>query len=166
MKIAVSDTNIFIDLIKTDLLSNLFKIGAGIHTTEEVVNELLDHQQDILLPYIENGDLIISQLSSDDIKLIESLPIPRGLSVVDAGLFLFAKTRGNCVILTNDQLLRNTGQQYHIEVHGTLWLMDLFLDKDLATGSELTGALNLLMKGFHRLPEIECRIRLTKWSEK
>ena len=164
MKIAVTDTNIFIDLIKTNLLINLFKIGVSITTTVEVVNELLEYQQAVLSPFIESGNLIVSNFSADDIRLIERWPIPRGLSVVDAGLFLFAKTGGNYLILTNDQLLRNTCQHYHIEVHGMLWLMDLFFEKRLSTGLELCEALNLLMKGFHRLPVLECKNRLIKWS--
>lgn len=164
MKIAVTDTNIFIDLIKTNLLINLFKIGVSITTTVEVINELLEYQQAVLSPFIESGNLIVSDFSADDIRLIERWPIPRGLSVVDAGLFLFAKTGGNYLILTNDQLLRNTCQHYHIEVHGMLWLMDLFFEKRLSTGLELCEALNLLMKGFHRLPVLECKNRLIKWS--
>jgi len=164
MKIAVTDTNIFIDLIKTNLLVNLFKIGVSITTTKEVINELLDNQQSVLSPFIESGDLIVSSFSADDIRLIESWPIPRGLSMVDAGLFLFAKTGEDYLILTNDQLLRSTCQHFHIEVHGVLWLMDLFFNQGLSTGPELFEALSLLMKGFHRLPIFECKIRLTKWS--
>lgn len=164
MRIAVVDTNIFIDLIKTNLLPNLFKIGVSISTTEEVVNELLDHQQVVLSPYIKSDNQLISKLSADDIRLIESWPIPRGLSLVDAGLLLFAKTGEDYLILTNDQLLRSTCQHYHIEVHGILWLMDLFFDQGLSTGLELCEALSLLMKGFHRLPVLECGIRLTEWS--
>lgn len=164
MKIAVTDTSIFIDLIKTNLLINLFKIGVSITTTEEVINELLDYQQAVLSPFIESGNLIVSNFSADDIRLIERWPIPRGLSVVDAGLFLFAKTDGNYLILTNDQLLRSTCQHYHIEVHGMLWLMDLFFENGLSTGLELCEALSLLMKGFHRLPVLECKNRLIKWS--
>lgn len=164
MKIAVTDTNIFIDLIKTNLLINLFKIGVSITTTEEVINELLDYQQAVLSPFIESGNLIVSNFSADDIGPIERWPIPRGLSVVDVDLFLFAKTGGNYLILTNDQLLRSTCQHYHIEAHGMLWLMDLFFENGLSTGLELCEALSLLMKGFHRLPVLECKNRLIKWS--
>jgi len=164
MRIAVTDTNIFIDLIKTNLLINLFKIGVSITTTEEVINELLEYQQAVLSPFIESGNLIVSSFSADDIRLIESWPIPRGLSVVDTGLFLFAKTGEDYLILTNDQLLRSTCQHYQIEVHGRLWVMDLFFEQGLSTELELCEALSVLMKGFHRLPFIECKIRLTKWS--
>jgi predicted nucleic acid-binding protein len=59
MRIAVIDTNIFIDLIKTELLPKLFETEFLIHTTAEVVNELLDHQQRALVDFIRDKKLIV-----------------------------------------------------------------------------------------------------------
>ena len=43
--IVVSDTNIFIDLVKLDLLADFFLLPWDIHTTDFVISELTDHEQ-------------------------------------------------------------------------------------------------------------------------
>jgi hypothetical protein len=40
MKIAVTDANIFIDLIKLQMLALLFRLGLEIITTQEIVDRL------------------------------------------------------------------------------------------------------------------------------
>jgi hypothetical protein len=40
MTVAVTDANIFIDLIKLDLIKYLFNINLTIHTTREVFDQL------------------------------------------------------------------------------------------------------------------------------
>ena len=45
MKLAVTDANIFIDLIQLGLLDLLFKVDLQIYTTHEVVQELNSTQQ-------------------------------------------------------------------------------------------------------------------------
>lgn len=48
MKIAISDANIFIDLIAIDLIDQFFKLPLDLHTTDLVINEL-DHLEQMLL---------------------------------------------------------------------------------------------------------------------
>jgi hypothetical protein len=63
MIIVVNDANILIDLVQLDLLSNFFELEFKFHTTDLVLNELHKHQQDKLLPYIEDQVLIVMELS-------------------------------------------------------------------------------------------------------
>lgn len=39
MKLAVTDANIFIDLIKLQLLDYLFQLGVEIYSTREIIDE-------------------------------------------------------------------------------------------------------------------------------
>jgi uncharacterized protein Smg (DUF494 family) len=59
MKIAITDANVFIDLLEADLIAFLFEIGYEIHTTLEVLNELFDEQQSTLHPFVNNGRLTL-----------------------------------------------------------------------------------------------------------
>jgi len=165
MRIAVIDTNIFIDLIKTGLLQKLFETEFLIHTTAEVVNELLDHQQQALIDFIRDKNLIVSSLSSAEITALELKGIPAGLSPVDMGIFFYAKSQENYLVLSNDNLLRKVCLAHQIEVHGILWLMDLFLENKLCKKTTLYTSLQSLLRGFNRLPANECKKRLIEWQE-
>jgi len=52
MKIAVTDANIFIDLIKLQLLGHLFNIDLEIYTTREVIDQLNDAQYEKVEPLV------------------------------------------------------------------------------------------------------------------
>jgi hypothetical protein len=54
MKLAVTDANIFIDLIKLQMLALLFNIDMEIHTTGEIVDQLNDQQLVHLTEFIVN----------------------------------------------------------------------------------------------------------------
>ncbi|NCU05114.1 MAG: hypothetical protein GXC73_14130, partial [Chitinophagaceae bacterium] len=53
MKIAITDANIFIDLIRLQMLHFLFKIELEITTTLEVFEELHEWQQKELQQFID-----------------------------------------------------------------------------------------------------------------
>jgi hypothetical protein len=61
MKIAITDTNIFIDLVYCKLLYKLFGIGVKIHSTINVVDELSE-QQAMLTKFIKKKELRIQQI--------------------------------------------------------------------------------------------------------
>lgn len=50
MKIAVTDANIFIDLIEIEIFHFLFELGLEIHTTKAVYDQLIPEQQAIVEP--------------------------------------------------------------------------------------------------------------------
>ncbi len=63
----VSDTNIFIDLIETDLLDELFKLPWEIHTTDFVLGELKDaEQKKELETYVSKKVLKVKRYKGDE----------------------------------------------------------------------------------------------------
>lgn len=66
-KIVVSDTNIFIDLISVDLLTDFFKLPWEIHTTDMIIHELLiAEQQEAIRVFEEEGRLLVKKHSSKE----------------------------------------------------------------------------------------------------
>lgn len=62
-KIVVSDTNIFIDLISVDLLTDFFKLPWEIHTTDMIIHELLiAEQQEAIRVFEEEGRLLVKSI--------------------------------------------------------------------------------------------------------
>ena len=73
MKVIVNDANILIDLVDLKLLPHFFQIECEFHTTELILEELLEEQKEALLPYIETGKLIIDLIREEDMGEIYTI---------------------------------------------------------------------------------------------
>lgn len=165
MKIAITDANIFIDLIEANLLDFLFEIDYKIHTTLEVLNELFEEQEKAVRSFVASKQLYVKVFSPSELTQLYNESFPRGLSIVDQGLIFYAVTNTDYLILSNDGLLRKTVKQRQVEVHGSLWVLDCLHEKKLVSNQRLCKALNHLQKGgFRRLPLKEIELRLSSWS--
>ena len=70
-KIVVSDTNIFIDLVKSDLLDNFFSLPWDIHTTDFVISELeIPEQKAAVMTFIKQKKLTIGKLDAEEVGLL------------------------------------------------------------------------------------------------
>jgi rRNA-processing protein FCF1 len=159
MTIAITDANIFIDLIYVELLDNLFGIEMDIHTTLNVIDELKDSQQELLSPYTASKQLTVH--TSDDFELPKAIQNNRRLSPSDKSVFGVAVAL-DAMILTGDGLIRKTATK-KIETHGTLWLLDRFLEKGLITKGRAAQQLKHLQGYNKRLPPGECDHRISNW---
>jgi hypothetical protein len=74
VRIVVNDANILIDLVELELLPHFFNLEFEFQTTDLVLDELLDTQLSMLMPYIDQGSLIVEPMTDEDIieiKLVE-----------------------------------------------------------------------------------------------
>ena len=163
MDIAVTDANIFIDLIYLDLHHILPKIDLKIYTTHEVLGELYDEQQEALQLLISAGDLIVYNFSGDERDALEIFFISRKISPVDHSVIFLAEKMG-ATLLTGDEPVRKTCLERNLKAHGILWLFDLFFDNQLLTPISCAENLEKLMKKNSRLPRMECHSRLDRWK--
>jgi hypothetical protein len=61
MQIIVNDTNIFIDLIHTELIDLFFQLPVEVHTTDFIIWEIEDEEQEVIVQeLIESGKLIVA----------------------------------------------------------------------------------------------------------
>ena len=165
MKVAVTDANIFIDLIFLDLIDHLFKLDVELYTTYEVVEELNESQQKIVKHYQSNNRLGV--LITEEIELITQLPkfIPTNkLSFADLTVFHFAM-KMNTGILTGDSLLRKISEKQGLDVHGIIWVFDKMVEFELISAIKAAGKLESLLNFNKRLPVHECQVRIKKWKK-
>ena len=165
MKVAVTDANIFIDLIFLDLIDHLFKLDVELYTTREVVEELNESQQKIVRHYQSNNRLGV--LIIEEIELISQLPkhIPiNKLSFADLTVFHFA-TKMNVGILTGDSFLRKISEKQGLHVHGIIWVFDKMIELELISTINAASKLEDLLNFNKRLPVHECHIRIKKWKK-
>src|ERR1043165_5562381 len=105
MKIAVTDANIFIDLIKLQWLGYLFCINIEVYTTREVIDELIDSQLESVEAFIESNQLILYSFSSEELAEIGEMTAPSSLSAPDKSVVFLARHL-DAEVLSGDNPLR------------------------------------------------------------
>src|SRR5450432_2405569 len=165
MKIAVTDANIFIDLIKLQMLGYLFNIDVEIYTTREVADQLNDSQFEKVDSFIQAKLLVIYNFSSDEINEIFEIEMPRALEFPDKTVIYLA-TKINAEVLTGDGPLRKFAAKSQLTVRGIIWLFDMFLTKKLITPSIAIERMEHLLSFNDRLPKTECEGKIRQWMEK
>jgi hypothetical protein len=164
MKLAVTDANIFIDLIKLQMLALLFSIDMEIHTTKEFVDQLNDEQLVNLNEFIKSKNLQVHYLSAVQLQEVHELAAPRALEIADKSV-AWLSMKLAATVLTGDGPLRKFCQAKHLEVRGIIWLFDITIDKGLLNPLSAAEKMESLLRFNSRLPKDECSHRILKWAK-
>lgn len=161
MKLVVQDANILIDLLSGNVLDAFFRLGWSVHTT----NAVLDEVKAPLGKVVKSGHLQVVHLSGDEIGAIAILlhQLPKRISFEDCSLLDLA-SRMQALLLTGDANLRHCAEQRHIDVRGTLWLLDQMIESNVLPKKRAAAALTLMIRAGRRLPIAERDARLTAWK--
>jgi predicted nucleic acid-binding protein len=164
MILLVNDANIFIVLLKIDLLEPFFQLPYEFHVTDFVVSEVQEDNRDQFTACIETGQLVKKGFNYQELMEIQLLGLShKGLSIQDCScLFHAQKISGR--LLTGDAALRRCAQQIQVPVHGLLWVFDQLVDQNIITKGRAYDKLSLLLEINPRLPRGESQKRLTKWK--
>ena len=95
--VVVSDTNIFIDLVKLNLLGDLFALPWDVRTTDFVISELTDSEQKAAVTaFIKRNKLIIGKLKADEVGEVVRRSRETGgkISIADCSVCFYAKKNG------------------------------------------------------------------------
>jgi len=164
MRICISDTNIFIDLINIDLLDAFLELPYEIQTTDFVLLELNDEQLNTIQTKIDLDKIAVNSADEKEIEEIVNLQKTRpSLSIEDFSVYFFAK-KNNATILTGDKTFRAFAEQKKIEVNGILWIFDEIEKSILKERNVLADRLEKLTTINTRLPKDECEKRIKLWK--
>jgi predicted nucleic acid-binding protein len=164
MKVAITDANIFIDLVKLQLLGYLFSIELEIYVTSEVVEQLNADQFEKVDSFIQAKALIVYYFTAAEIADIDALKVAKGLEVADKSVLYLAK-KIQAKVLSGDALLRKVCLKNGLEVMGIIWLFDAFVKHGLINYFTAIEKMKMLVSFNNRLPMDECEIRIKKWSQ-
>lgn len=164
MKIAITDANIFIDLIKLRILQHLFAVELEIYTTIEILNELKSGQRSLVDEFIHVGKLRLYSFSAEEWSEILQMKTPRSLTKEDSTIVYLAK-KLEVMVLSGDNPLRKFCSNNSLEVKGILWLFDQFLLFNLINKNEAVLLLTNLLSFNNRLPLPDCEHRLKEWKK-
>lgn len=163
MKLAVTDANIFIDLVKLRMLGFLSDIDLEIFTTQEVIDQLNSLQAEHVFLFVQSKDLSVYNFSEKEIIEIAQLNAPRALEFTDKTVVYLAK-KIDAIVLTGDAPLRKFCTANSLTVRGILWVFDTCLQKEKFTHAIAIEKLKLLLSFNDRLPKEECLKRIETWE--
>lgn len=169
MRIAITDACIFIDLIECDIIQEFFNLKLELHTSREILEELYEHQQQILKAYESGNKLVVHTLTVKDYEQLEALNAPKALSDADKTVLYLAHSL-DAMILSADKPVRNFSKKKEIEYHGMLWIFEKIIEDELITPRIVSEKLSVMVarnRIYYGNPELmnEVEKRIKKWSK-
>ncbi|MCU7836720.1 MAG: DUF3368 domain-containing protein [gamma proteobacterium symbiont of Taylorina sp.] len=148
MDTIISDSNIFIDMIEGELSEEMFQLPYGVTTPYLLYEEELSHEYSYL---IDHG-LVLSELDGNDMNRVYELSQGiKSVSIYDCMALRDAEKR-ECLLLTGDQKLKELALTQHIEVKGTIWLIEQLLINNIISVEKAEDAYNKMRETDRRLP--------------
>jgi predicted nucleic acid-binding protein len=153
MKIIVTDTNVFIDLIQSNALDAFFECSFEVCTTDLVLFEIRSpNQRPHLDKHVLSGRLKVLELSEEEIAEAAAMQTQCNLKrITDKSVLLKAIQMQAC-LLTGDGDLRKEGQRAGLDVRGSLWVIKEIWSAGILGKVELLNILESLSQNT-RLPQ-------------
>ena len=164
MKLAVTDANIFIDLILLEILEHLFALGIEVFTTQEVVDQLNEDQLVKLSPFITANKLNVYSFDSVEIKEVLTMDAPRSLELADKSV-AWLSLHLSAMVLTGDGVLRKFCVSKKLEVRGIIWFFDQVVNLGIMDCKVAAAKMEKLVVINPRLPKDEIFSRIKIWKD-
>jgi len=166
MRIAVQDANVLIDLELAGLFDLWFQLDVETHTTDLIRSELEVGGHGQALAYFKSGQVREHGLSFEELEQVSELEREVGSKAKfnDCSV-LFLAMKLDAILISGDKALRGAGKARHVEVHGTIWIMDQLVEGRMMNGETAAAKLEHLLSMERYLPAEEVRIRLKRWRQ-
>jgi len=165
MKLFITDTNVFFDLMNIETLPKFFGLDFEICTTDFVVNEILRLEQaEQIQNFIRSKQLTVFNFSADEIEEVVNMKTKRMLRRIADKSVLWKALQLRCKLLTGDKSLRSEAEENGLEVHGSIWAVTMIVETkplSAAKGIELFEKLKIVNDGLPK-EEIEKLIKKLK----
>ncbi|MEX0680808.1 MAG: hypothetical protein WD097_05455 [Balneolales bacterium] len=165
MKVVVKDANILIDFANGSLFTHWFRLGYETWSTDMVLSQVQDEEQwKKVEPHVHSGALNIHSTTEEFYQEILAEPSLNRLGPEDTSALLLARELDG-MLLTGDRQLRKQGEIQGIEVHGVLWVLEKFVQKNILRSIEAAEKLVKIIEEGALLPHDECDKLLKKWNQ-
>ncbi len=165
MKLIITDSSVFFDIIKIQALPEFFALDFEICTTDFVKGEILESEQrEQIEMFIRSHQLIVFELSEQEIEEIENFKTKRFFKTLIDKTLLWKAKQLKCPLLTGDAKLRSEAIEQGVIVHGSLWVIQIMVESKVITANAWIEFLEKLKISNDRLPldEIEKLIKKLK----
>ena len=165
MKLIITDSSVFFDIIKIQALPEFFALDFEICTTDFVKGEILESEQrDEIEIFIRSHQLTVFELSEQEIEEIENFKTKRFFKTLIDKTVLWKAKQLKCPLLTGDAKLRSEAIEQGVTVYGSLWVIQIMVENKVITANAGVEFLEKLKIINDRLPleEIEKQIKKLK----
>ena len=165
MKLIITDSSVFFDIIKIQALPEFFALDFEICTTDFLKEEILESEQkEQIEMFIRSHQLTVFELSEKEIDEVETFKTKRFFKTLIDKTVLWKAKQLKCPLLTGDAKLRNEATDQGITVHGSLWVIRMMVESKVVTANAGIEFLEKLKMWNDRLPldEIEKLIKKLK----
>ena len=165
MKLIITDTNIFFDIISIGALPEFFSLDYEICTTVFVIQEIkLSDQKAAIEAFIRAKDLTVIEFTSDEIGEIEGFETNKSFKGITDKSVLWKSLQLDCPLLTGDRKLRIEAEGHGVEVHGAIWVIVRLVENCMISKVKGIQLLESLKQVNSSLPfdEIDRFIRMYK----
>jgi rRNA-processing protein FCF1 len=166
MKIIITDSSVFFDIIKIQALPEFFALDFEICTTDFVINEILESEQkEQIEMFIRSHQLTVFVLSANEIEEIENFKTKRFFKTLIDRTVLWKAKQLKCPLLTGDAKLRNESIDQGISVHGSLWVIQMMVEQKVIKTESSVVLLEKLKSVNDRLPLEEIDNLIKKYKQ-
>lgn len=165
MKLIITDSSVFFDIIKIQALPEFFALSFEICTTDFVKGEILESEQrEQIEIFIRSKKLIVFEVSEKEINEINKFETKRFFKTLIDKTVLWKAKQLNCPLLTGDAKLRSEAVDQGVKVHGSLWVILTLVEQKIISSADGVAYLEKLKVVNDRLPleEIEKLIKKLK----
>ena len=165
MKLIITDSSVFFDIIKIEALPEFFALDFEICTTDFVKGEILESEQrEQIEMFIRSQQLTVFTLNEIEIESVVNFKTTRFFKTLIDKTVLWKAKQLNCPLLTGDAKLRNEAIDHGVTVHGSLWVIEMIVESSIVTANKGIIFLEKLKIINDRLPldEIDKLIRKLK----
>ena len=165
MKLIVTDTNVFFDMMSIEVLPDFFGLDFEICTTDFVVNEIIRiDQAEQIQNFIRSKQLTVYKLTSDEIEEVVNLKTKRNLRRITDKSVLWKALQLKCRLVTGDKNLRSEAEEQGLEVNGTLWVIRTLVETKIITPVSAAELLEKLKMVNDSLPKDEIDKLIKKYK--
>lgn len=165
MKLIVTDSSVFFDIIKIQALPEFFALDFEICTTDFVKGEILESEQrEQIEIFIRSQKLTVFELTEKEIEEVENFKTKRFFKTLIDKTVLWKAKQLSCPLLTGDAKLRSEAIDQGVKVHGSLWVVMKIFDQKIISSQSGIEYLEKLKIINDRLPleEIDKLIKKLK----
>jgi rRNA-processing protein FCF1 len=160
MLLLISDANVLIDIEHGGLSSQLFRLEFDFAVPDTLFEEELRERHAHLL---EMG-LNVLAVDADGVQFALNIGEAHRRASSNDLLALALARQHKCMLVTGDKALRAAAVAQHIELRGTLWLVEQLVISEQISYTEARDAYSRMRAVGSRLPWPEVAAQLRGWG--
>jgi len=165
MRIIITDTNVFFDIMDIEVLPDFFGLDFEICTTDFVVDEIKHYEQsEQIQNFIRSKKLTVFSFTNEEMEQVSAIKTKRNIRRIADKSVLWKALQLKCRLITGDKNLRSEAEESGLEVNGSIWVIRMLVEGNSVTTQKGIELLKKLKTVNNNLPFDEIDKLIKKWK--